>query len=143
MSTRRPSNTSATRYPAKPPPYASDRSPLQKLEVTLDSISKEEKRARLEEAEFRAQERAAVKRAKAPEQYRESKSQPSRKPPEQYAPPPREPARERSTRSSSDRTVYPPPDPPYNRSAKAPQDQATTRALRAELYNNAAPIPDA
>jgi hypothetical protein len=40
-----------------------DRSPLQKLEVTLDSISKEEKRARLELAEHQAQQRLAVKRA--------------------------------------------------------------------------------
>ncbi len=36
-----------------------DRSPLQKLEVTLGDITKEEKRARIEEAEQRARERAA------------------------------------------------------------------------------------
>lgn len=36
-----------------------DRSPLQKLEVTLGGITKEEKRARIEEAEQQARERAA------------------------------------------------------------------------------------
>lgn len=41
----------------------SDRSPLQRLEVKLDDISKEEKRARLEEAEMLAEERAAAARA--------------------------------------------------------------------------------
>ncbi|KAI1751878.1 hypothetical protein F4782DRAFT_171308 [Xylaria castorea] len=39
--------------------WAADRSPLQKLELTLDSITKEEKRARVEAAERRARERAA------------------------------------------------------------------------------------
>ncbi|KAI9662865.1 MAG: hypothetical protein M1821_007912 [Bathelium mastoideum] len=38
------------------------RSPLQKLEGKLDDISKEEKRARLEEAEHQAQQRAAAQR---------------------------------------------------------------------------------
>lgn len=37
--------------------WASDRSPLQKLEVTLTGISKEEKRARVMEAELRLKER--------------------------------------------------------------------------------------
>lgn len=37
--------------------WASDRSPLQKLEVALDGISKEEKRARVLEAELRVKER--------------------------------------------------------------------------------------
>ncbi|KAL7620349.1 hypothetical protein AAE478_009343 [Parahypoxylon ruwenzoriense] len=41
------------------PTWADDRSPLQKLELTLDSITKEEKRARVEAAERRAMERAA------------------------------------------------------------------------------------
>ncbi|KAG9246518.1 hypothetical protein BJ878DRAFT_496693 [Calycina marina] len=36
--------------------WAADRSPLQRLELTLDSITKEEKRARIEEAEQRLQE---------------------------------------------------------------------------------------
>lgn len=39
--------------------WASDRSPLQKLEVTLNGISKEEKRARVQEAEMRLRERMA------------------------------------------------------------------------------------
>lgn len=39
--------------------WASDRSPLQKLEVTLNGISKEEKRARVQEAEMRVRERIA------------------------------------------------------------------------------------
>jgi hypothetical protein len=40
--------------------FADDRSPLKKLELTLDSISKEEKRARVEAAEQAARERAAA-----------------------------------------------------------------------------------
>lgn len=43
--------------------WASDRSPLQKLEVTLDGISKEEKRARVQEAEMRLRERLARQKA--------------------------------------------------------------------------------
>ncbi|KAJ5779667.1 hypothetical protein N7457_007387 [Penicillium paradoxum] len=43
--------------------WASDRSPLQKLEVTLTGISKEEKRARVQEAEMKARERIARKKA--------------------------------------------------------------------------------
>lgn len=43
--------------------WAHDRSPLQKLEVTLDGISKEEKRARAQEAERKLQERMARKTA--------------------------------------------------------------------------------
>ncbi|KAJ5138434.1 uncharacterized protein N7515_003282 [Penicillium bovifimosum] len=43
--------------------WASDRSPLQKLEVTLTGISKEEKRARVQEAERKARERIARKKA--------------------------------------------------------------------------------
>ncbi|EXJ88417.1 hypothetical protein A1O1_05347 [Capronia coronata CBS 617.96] len=39
--------------------WAPDRSPLQKLEVTLNDISKEEKRARVQEAEMLLRERAA------------------------------------------------------------------------------------
>ncbi|KAI1500253.1 hypothetical protein F5X99DRAFT_429882 [Biscogniauxia marginata] len=52
---RRPSG------PAEPQrtQWADDRSPLQRLELTLDSITKEEKRARVEAAERRARERAA------------------------------------------------------------------------------------
>ncbi|KAJ5544679.1 hypothetical protein N7535_006933 [Penicillium sp. DV-2018c] len=43
--------------------WAPDRSPLQKLEVTLNGISKEEKRARVQEAERKARERIARKKA--------------------------------------------------------------------------------
>lgn len=43
--------------------WASDRSPLQKLEVTLNGISKEEKRARVQEAEMRLRERLAHQKA--------------------------------------------------------------------------------
>lgn len=39
--------------------WAPDRSPLQRLELTLDSITKEEKRARVEEAELLAREAKA------------------------------------------------------------------------------------
>ncbi|KAK6860098.1 hypothetical protein PG995_003734 [Apiospora arundinis] len=46
-------------------PFADDRSPLQKLELTLDSITKEEKRARVEAAERRAREKAARNAAAA------------------------------------------------------------------------------
>ncbi|KAI0882155.1 uncharacterized protein GGS22DRAFT_191326 [Annulohypoxylon maeteangense] len=44
--------------PIRRPTFAEDRSPLQRLELTLDSITKEEKRARVEAAERRARERA-------------------------------------------------------------------------------------
>ncbi|KAI1205378.1 uncharacterized protein F4807DRAFT_453987 [Annulohypoxylon truncatum] len=44
--------------PPRRPTFADDRSPLQRLELTLDSITKEEKRARVEAAERRARERA-------------------------------------------------------------------------------------
>lgn len=43
--------------------WASERSPLQKLEVTLTGISKEEKRARVQQAEIKARERLARKKA--------------------------------------------------------------------------------
>ncbi|KAG6041109.1 hypothetical protein E4U41_005979 [Claviceps citrina] len=45
--------------------FANDRSPLQRLELTLDSMTKEEKRARVQAAEQRARERAARKVAEA------------------------------------------------------------------------------
>ncbi|KAI1448673.1 hypothetical protein F5Y02DRAFT_277631 [Annulohypoxylon stygium] len=44
--------------PPRRPTFADDRSPLQRLELTLDSITKEEKRARVEAAERKARERA-------------------------------------------------------------------------------------
>lgn len=45
--------------------FAHDRSPLQKLELTLDSITKDEKRARVEAAERRARDKAATTAAEA------------------------------------------------------------------------------
>ncbi|KAI1459548.1 hypothetical protein F4805DRAFT_66052 [Annulohypoxylon moriforme] len=53
--------------PQRRPTFADDRSPLQRLELTLDSITKEEKRARVEAAERRARERA-VRRESAVKQ---------------------------------------------------------------------------
>ncbi|KAL2017401.1 hypothetical protein VTK56DRAFT_2244 [Thermocarpiscus australiensis] len=44
----------------RPRMFAVDRSPLQRLELTLDSISKEDKRARVEAAERAAREKAAA-----------------------------------------------------------------------------------
>ncbi|RMZ90668.1 hypothetical protein DV736_g2115, partial [Chaetothyriales sp. CBS 134916] len=46
--------------------WAPDRSPLQKLEVTLNDISKEEKRARVQEAEMRLRESKAKRAVSAP-----------------------------------------------------------------------------
>lgn len=45
--------------------WASDRSPLQKLEVTLGGISKEEKRARVQEAEMRLREKLARQKSES------------------------------------------------------------------------------
>ncbi|KAK1529136.1 uncharacterized protein CCOS01_06970 [Colletotrichum costaricense] len=47
--------------------FANDRSPLQRLESKLDTITKEEKRARVEAAERRAREKAAAKAAQNPD----------------------------------------------------------------------------
>ncbi|KAK8072391.1 hypothetical protein PG996_005739 [Apiospora saccharicola] len=57
--------SSSRRRGSQRQPFADDRSPLQKLELTLDSITKEEKRARVEAAERRAREKAAVNAAAA------------------------------------------------------------------------------
>ena len=48
--------------------WASDRSPLQKLEVKLNDISKEEKRARVEKAERRMREKQAEKESRQKDQ---------------------------------------------------------------------------
>lgn len=48
--------------------WASDRSPLQRLELTLDSITKEEKRARVEEAEQLARDAKAGQAGEKPTQ---------------------------------------------------------------------------
>ncbi|GAB1310003.1 PhoD-like phosphatase domain-containing protein [Madurella fahalii] len=50
----------ASAHHSTPRMFADDRSPLQRLELTLDSISKEDKRARVEAAERAARERAAA-----------------------------------------------------------------------------------
>ncbi|PNP80026.1 hypothetical protein FNYG_06736 [Fusarium nygamai] len=59
--------------------FANDRSPLQRLELTLDSMTKEEKRARVEAAERRARERQALKAGKQPagQQVRSHERKPS------------------------------------------------------------------
>ncbi|KAK7914653.1 hypothetical protein PG985_012356 [Apiospora marii] len=57
--------SSSRRRGSQRQPFADDRSPLQKLELTLDSITKEEKRARVEAAERRAREKAAANAAAA------------------------------------------------------------------------------
>ena len=62
------SNTMRSTSSSQRRDWASDRSPLQKLEVTLNGISKEEKRARVQEAEMKLRERLArekVEREKA------------------------------------------------------------------------------
>ena len=68
--------------------WATDRSPLQKLEVTLTGISKEEKRARVQEAEMRLRERLA-------------RQQVERQRGEAAAPATSRPGSEQSTRSES------------------------------------------
>ncbi|ETI26248.1 hypothetical protein G647_03025 [Cladophialophora carrionii CBS 160.54] len=55
------SRSSAFRDEAQRRDWAPDRSPLQKLEVTLNDISKEEKRARVQEAEMLLRDREAGK----------------------------------------------------------------------------------
>ncbi|KAL1953798.1 hypothetical protein VTO42DRAFT_2259 [Malbranchea cinnamomea] len=58
------SNSQRSRGDAyRQPGWTKQRSPLTKLKVTLDSISKEEKRARVEEAEMRLMEAQARRRA--------------------------------------------------------------------------------
>ncbi|KHN95956.1 uncharacterized protein MAM_06061 [Metarhizium album ARSEF 1941] len=59
---RRPSVTVPSERRKK---FANDHSPLQRLELTLDSMTKEEKRARVQAAEQRARERAAKRAADA------------------------------------------------------------------------------
>jgi len=53
-----PRKASTTSQSDRGKKFADDRSPLQRLELTLDSITKEEKRARVEAAEARVRERA-------------------------------------------------------------------------------------
>ncbi|OTA03146.1 hypothetical protein A9Z42_0035640 [Trichoderma parareesei] len=55
---------------------ADHRSPLQKLELTLDSMTKEEKRARVQAAEARARARAAKRAAEAAESRSQAVNQP-------------------------------------------------------------------
>ncbi|KAI6353857.1 hypothetical protein MCOR25_008860 [Pyricularia grisea] len=58
--------------------FANDRSPLQKLELTLDSITKEEKRARVAAAEERARQRAlgAAAEVTGPDHQQRSAAEP-------------------------------------------------------------------
>ena len=66
--TRRTSTSATDPTRSNSKTWADDRSPLQRLELTLDSITKEEKRARVEAAERRARERAAATAALAEEE---------------------------------------------------------------------------
>ncbi|KAL2444515.1 hypothetical protein ABEF95_016960 [Exophiala dermatitidis] len=68
------SRASASRGEGSRRDWASDRSPLQKLEVTLTDISKEEKRARVQEAEMLLRERDANSRRDLPTSPREPTS---------------------------------------------------------------------
>ncbi|KAH9892951.1 hypothetical protein F4778DRAFT_784410 [Xylariomycetidae sp. FL2044] len=71
--------------------WAEDRSPLQRLELKLDNITKEEKRARVEAAERRARERAAAQAGKSVEREKTAPERPNqqvrfrdrRRPPDQ------------------------------------------------------------
>jgi hypothetical protein len=67
-SARRTSTTGST---DRPKTFADVRSPLQRLELTLDSISKEDKRARVEAAERAARDRAAAKGGAQQVRFRE------------------------------------------------------------------------
>lgn len=58
-----PRKTSASGPAERRKKFAHDRSPLQRLELTLDSMTKEEKRAKVQAAEQRARQRAAQKTA--------------------------------------------------------------------------------
>ncbi|TWU76347.1 hypothetical protein ED733_006166 [Metarhizium rileyi] len=58
-----PRRASATLPSERRKKFANDHSPLQRLELTLDSMTKEEKRARVRAAEQRARERAAKRAA--------------------------------------------------------------------------------
>ncbi|KFY47026.1 hypothetical protein V494_00201 [Pseudogymnoascus sp. VKM F-4513 (FW-928)] len=61
--------------------YTSERSPLQRLEQTLDSITKEEKRARMEEAERRAREAKAGRNDQNPVRFEARQPAPVRNEP--------------------------------------------------------------
>ncbi|KAK3336039.1 hypothetical protein B0T19DRAFT_26561 [Cercophora scortea] len=62
--------------------FANERSPLQRLELTLDSISKEDKRARVEAAERAAREKAAANGTpqQQPQQHQQQPQQPPHEP---------------------------------------------------------------
>lgn len=70
------SRSSAFRDDAQKRDWAPDRSPLQKLEVTLNDISKEEKRARVQEAEMLLRDRDA-KLGRAPAESPRDKASPA------------------------------------------------------------------
>ena len=104
-----PRRASATSQPDRRRKFANDRSPLQRLELTLDSISKEEKRAKVEAAEQRARERAR----RAAEATKQSPSTPQQQVRFRERAPsasgsPREKPAARPTQHQTPRSVEPP-----------------------------------
>ncbi|KAJ5823508.1 hypothetical protein N7447_005848 [Penicillium robsamsonii] len=132
---------------------APERSPLQKLEVTLTGISKEEKRARVQEAEIKARERIA--RKKAEKEKAESmaavsaqRAQPESQPPASaprrnergeipigdgirngHAAAPPQQRRPESTAARHNRTVSTNPQHPYIRRPEDPQYTSAEAAV--------------
>ncbi|KAF6838295.1 hypothetical protein CMUS01_04678 [Colletotrichum musicola] len=116
--------------------FANDRSPLQRLELTLDSITKEEKRARVEAAERRAREKAAAAAAQNPQllqapelTYRAPRSQPAPPPQQPVQPPPQ--AKQEPQR--------PLPEPPQQPPAHIPQVRFSDVTYEEEDWRGAAP----
>ncbi|KAF7592199.1 hypothetical protein BBP40_000540 [Aspergillus hancockii] len=116
----------------QPHDWAADRSPLQKLEVALNGISKEEKRARVLEAEMRLKERMARRqrgsdsRAAVPVQTRQGTT-----------------ARE-DTKSVNDATQRMSPEQPAlprQRQAVGPPENAKPTRARPSSVQHSAPIP--
>ncbi|KIW01007.1 uncharacterized protein PV09_07524 [Verruconis gallopava] len=139
---RRQSNSSALRYSAD---FASDRSPLQKVESIVNGMrqdmSKEEKRARLLEAE----ERLAASRRKGPVHSSNSGGNATTaQRPGRYTEDPNvadEPAQSRPLeRSVTTRTDYRTEAPPASTSALSPSEMR--RQARARLSNQAEPLQD-
>lgn len=133
---RRQSNTSQRRYSDADFEFASDRSPLQKVETIVngmrEDMSKEEKRAQLLEAE----QRLAAKRGKAPVDMNRN----SRYQDDGYYPNVETPQQTRTARTSSTRQT----NPEYRSDPRLSSDASgdTRRQVRANLYNSAAPVSD-
>lgn len=112
--------------------WAADRSPLQKLEVALTGISKEEKRARVMEAEMRVKERMArqqaekISRAAVPVQSRQGTVP-------------------RDTSSPltevSQQTDFEQPALPRQRPAQGPSDRAKPPRARTSSVQHPVPLP--